>query len=460
MLRQRSFHQGVHILRGVPHGAQAVWHVNLLEKVQYGVGQEVAGVFRTRMRYVGSHQLRRVQVTFRVCGRGESENRGRVQDDGHAVGYQRLAFGVALGHVVTHVARHGIRHAVRQMAARVAEANTGEGRREHHLASGVLIVGVVGGPDQVVGDHLDGARRPDVADRIGALIRGTEAWVLRRVALAEGQGGVGLEAVAEHVEPTARDDHPGKGPCVIRVDETHDGPQRAVRNSGLGLHLQKVEDGHARRFAARAGRRWYRDQWLERAGNGTPLADGRVDVGEEVRGVGRVKVGGLGRVDARAAADCHVAVEAAVGRERYGVFEGHVRRLHMHAVEQHRIDALIFQGRERYGDGVVPGHARVGDDHHAPGAQALHLVAYLSRHAGPELDARGRYGERGLQCAAAHAIPLCVDGLCRVFYHAARWTRGPYNWTNRRRWPVPLSSMRAPVFASAPGFGLATADGI
>ena len=80
-------------------------------------------------------------------------------------------------------------------------------------------------------------------------------------------------------------------------------------DAGLGLALHEIEDRDAGRFAAGAGRGRNGDQRLERSGHRLAAADRRVDVVEEVGRIGRVEVGGLGRVDRAAAADGDERVE-------------------------------------------------------------------------------------------------------------------------------------------------------
>ena len=179
-----------------------------------------------------------------------------------------------------------------------------------------------------------------------------------------------------------------RGQCdrVVRVDDAQIGPQHVVRDAGLDVPLQQVEDRHAGRLAACAGGGRDGDQRLEPSGHRLALADRRVDIRQEVRRIGRVQVGGLGRVHHRSAADRDVAIETAVGGEPDRLLERDVGRLDPHAIVQHRIQPLSPQRRQRDRHRFAPCQVRVGDDHHPPRVELAHVVAHLTRGARPELD--------------------------------------------------------------------------
>ena len=102
-----------------------------------------------------------------------------------------------------------------------------------------------------------------------------------------------------------------------------------------------------------------------------------------------VEVRGLGRVHAGAAAHGNIPVEAAVDGESYRLFEGEIGRLDVDLVEEDRVNALVSQGLEGGGYGLTVGEVGVGDDHHAPRAEAARFEADLAGDARPELDAGG-----------------------------------------------------------------------
>ncbi len=121
--------------------------------------------------------------------------------------------------------------------------------------------------------------------------------------------------MTQDVEAGACRDHGWQVAGVVRIDDADHGSQRAVRDAGLGVHLQQIEDRYAGRLAAGAGGGRNGDQRLEPTRYGLTPTNGRVDVGQEVCRIGRVQIGRLRRVDARPATDGDVAVEVALGRK-------------------------------------------------------------------------------------------------------------------------------------------------
>ena len=115
---------------------------------------------------------------------------------------------------------------------------------------------------------------------------------------------------------------------------------RNYQDQAMAL-FQKVVDGHAGGLAAGAGRGGNGDQRFQRSGHGAALADGGVDVGQEIRRMGGVQVGHLGGVHAGSASHAHVAIEIAIGGKSNGLMEGDIRRLHVRLVEQHGVDPLV-----------------------------------------------------------------------------------------------------------------------
>ena len=89
--------------------------------------------------------------------------------------------------------------------------------------------------------------------------------------------------MAQHVQP-GRSGHSGRQRSgVLRVEKAQRRFQAAMRDAGFGMHPDEVKHGHSGGFAAGACGGRNRDQGFERAGNGLALADGRIDVIEEVR---------------------------------------------------------------------------------------------------------------------------------------------------------------------------------
>ena len=111
--------------------------------------------------------------------------------------------GVARRPEVATMPGDGVRHAVRQVDAGVAEADAGDRRGQQHLAAGLVVARIGDRPRQELGDHLQRPDRPDVADRVGALIgRAQQRALGPRPAVVRNRR-VRLERVAEHVEAGA-----------------------------------------------------------------------------------------------------------------------------------------------------------------------------------------------------------------------------------------------------------------
>ena len=196
------------------------------------------------------------------------------------------------------------------MDACVAETDTGKGGREEHLALGLKVIGVADGTGQVLDGAAEGVEGEDVGDGVGALVGRTEEGVCGAgSALVVGDGGVGLQRVAQDVEAGAGLDGRGHGAGVEGVADAQGGLEVAVGDARLGALGDEVEDGGARRLAASAGRGGHGDEGLEGLVDGAALAQGRVDKVEEVGlGVFVVEVHELGRVHDGATADSQEGV--------------------------------------------------------------------------------------------------------------------------------------------------------
>ena len=258
---------------------------------------------------------------------------------------------------------------MRQVHAGVAEAVAGAGGREQHGGARLGVGGVAHGAHQVVRHQFDGALRPQIADRVGALVGGPQRRVRGRLARRVGQRRERLDGVAQHVEAGAGRHHRRQRARVVGVDDTEGGPQRAVCDAGLGAHLQVVEDRHAGSLATGAGGGGHRHQRLERSGHRLAASDRVVDVGEQLGRVGGVQVGRLGGVHGRAAADRGKAVAAAVAGGADRVQERGVAGLDARVGEQHCIDAGAAQRLARYRHRLRLRHHGVGDQERAPHAE-------------------------------------------------------------------------------------------
>ena len=309
--------------------------------------------------------------------------------------------GVADGDEVFDHAGDGIGHPVREMAACVAESDSGECGSEQHFAASLVVVGIMDRPPHVRRHHLDGLRGPYVADWIRALVRRARAWVCGRFPPIVREGGKGLETVAQNIKSAARRHHRRESAGIVGVDDSHVGPQRAVRDSGLGANVEEIEDRYAGSFAAGAGRRWDGYERLQGTRRRFSSSDGSVDICKKIGRICGVQVSRLCGIHAGAAADRDEAVEGTVGRELDGMFERSVRRLDTRAVVQYYIDACSPEGAHGHLDRLAPSHALVCHEHDAAAAQAAHLEPDLSRNAGSVLDAGSVHRERGL---VGHAV--------------------------------------------------------
>ena len=184
-----------------------------------------------------------------------------------------------------------------------------------------------------------------------------------------------------------------------------------MSEAGLGLHLQKVENGDAGGLGAGAGRGRNGDMRLERSGYRSPLPYRSVDVCEKVGGVCRVEVGGLGGVDAGAASDGDERVEVSLGGELDSGLERLVGRLDLDLVEQDGVDALGPERVEHNGDRFKPRHTGVGDDGYALRSESGDLVSDLAGDAGAELDGGGVYGEGCFEFVVGHGESSCETSI-------------------------------------------------
>src|ERR1700739_2018225 len=82
---------------------------------------------------------------------------------------------------------------------------------------------------------------------------------------------------------------------------------------------------------------------LERARYGFALADRRIDVGQQVSGIGGVQIGGLARVDDRTAAQRYVAIGVQLLRETRPVQKRRVGGLDMYV----GIGDYVQSGRDK-----------------------------------------------------------------------------------------------------------------
>ena len=146
--------------------------------------------------------------------------------------------------------------------------------------------------------------------------------------------------MAEHIQGTTGRHHLGQRARVIGVDDPHHRAQGPVGNPGLGVHLDKVKDRHAGRFAAgpRGGR--HGDQRFQAPRDRLPFTNRRVDIGEKIGRISGIKIGRLGRIHARTATDRDIAIKATRHRKVDGLFERVISWLDACLVIEHGINAF------------------------------------------------------------------------------------------------------------------------
>ncbi len=158
--------------------------------------------------------------------------------------------------------------------------------------------------------------------------------------------------MAQDVE-AARGRHlPRHRPRILGIEHAERWLQPAAGDAGLCVKLGEVEDRDTGCLAACAGRRWNRDQRLQRPRYRHRLADRRVDVIEKIsRRIRRVQIDGLGRVDHRPATDSDDPVSAVSVGELNRVAERSVGGLDAHTIVDHGLDARGFKRGEHILDG-------------------------------------------------------------------------------------------------------------
>ena len=292
---------------------------------------------------------------------------------------------------------------VRDVHSGRAEPDARHRRGEHHRPARLDVACVRDGAAQEAAAVLQRLGRPDVGDRVGALVWRALVRRCRPRTLAVGTRQVGLGGMADHVDPCRRG-HLGRGGAgQLGVDDRLRRTQVAVRDPGLDAQRGDVEHGHGRRLRARPGRRRDREMRPQRRGRPAAPADRRIDVVDHGRRVRDDQVRDLGGVDRRAAADGDEPVNAGVARERRRLLERVQRRLHARAVEHDDGDARRLDRRPHALGVARSGNARIGHQQRARCAQAGELPARVGGRARPELDRRRLEREDRLPLAVMRA---------------------------------------------------------
>ena len=150
-------------------------------------------------------------------------------------------------------------------------------------------------------NHLDRFGRPDVADRVCALVGRPQLRRLGRDTAVVCQRGQRLQRMAQHVQPGTRRCHLRQRPRIVGIQNTELRPQCPVGDSSLYMHLRQIADGDACSLAASACRRRHGNMRPQRPGYGDPFANRRVDVVQKFSWIRGIKIGRLCRIHGRPA---------------------------------------------------------------------------------------------------------------------------------------------------------------
>ena len=284
---------------------------------------------------------------------------------------------------------------MRQVHARVSESDPCVRSREQHLRAGFIIRRIGDRTDDELRDHPKRLQRPDIADRIRALICGSQRGAIGTRTAGIRECGERFDRVTENVETTRRRNLGRHRPRVVGIEQAKGRLETTTRDAGLRVQPSEIEDADTGRFTAGTGRRRDRDQWLQRSWNRQTLPHWRVHVVEKVgRRIRRVKVDGFRRIDRRPATDGNKRVARVLLRKGDRVGERLVRRLDTDAVVDHRADSARV---ERFHHGLhrlqLP-HCLVGQNERMPNAELCEVESHFARHTGAEANG----GRRHLEC--------------------------------------------------------------
>ncbi len=217
------------------------------------------------------------------------------------------------------VPRHRIRHAVRQMHSGVSKPDSRIRRRQQHIGARFVVRWILHRSNNILRHHPQRLQRPDIADGIRSLIRRANQGPIRIRPAGVRHRCIRLDGVAQNIQAARRCHLRRHAASIIGVQQSQGRFQAAARDAGLGVHANQVENADARRLAAGARSGWNRKQRLQRAGDGQPLADGRIHVIQKIgRRISNVQVDGLRGVDGGSAAHRHKRVDTApVSRTRW-----------------------------------------------------------------------------------------------------------------------------------------------
>ena len=286
---------------------------------------------------------------------------------------------------------------MRKVDARITETNTGVRRRQNHLRARLIVTRVVECAEQIVRDDMQGRERPDIADRIRALVRRTKSRPVWTRSRGVREGRERFDRVAENVEPRRCSHLRWHGPRVVWVEEAQRRLESPAGDARLRVHLGEVEDADACRLGTRSRRGRNRDERFQRSWHWPCSTDWRVHVVEKlIRRIRRVEIDCLRGVNHRAPAKRDDAVDLVPIRERDRVLERHVGWLDANLVVNDSRHARVFEGRQHRLHRHSADQIRVRHDECASNAEVDQIESYLPRDARTEADGRSRHFKRVL----------------------------------------------------------------
>src|SRR5258708_6051796 len=192
----------------------------------------------------------------------------------------------------------------------ISESDASVGSGKQHLLASFIVVRILNRSNEVLRYPAQRLQRPEIADRIRALIGRSQDGPLRPRATMEGQCGEGLDRVTQDIKSTRGRHLPRHASGVVRIQYPDRRLESSMGDAGFGVQWRVIENRDAGGLAAGSSGRRHRDQWLEWTGNRTALADRGIDVFQKIRWIGGIEVRGLGGVYRRPAADRDQRVEA------------------------------------------------------------------------------------------------------------------------------------------------------
>jgi hypothetical protein len=233
----------------------------------------------------------------------------------------------------------------------ISESDASIGSGKQHLLTSFIVVRILNRSNEVLRYPAQRLQRPQIADRIRALIGGSQDRPLGPRATIEGQCGEGLDRVTEDIK-SARGRHlPRHASGVVRIQYPDRRLESSMGNAGLGVQWRVIENRDPGGLAAGSSGRRHRDQWLEWPGNRTALADRSIDVFQKFRRIGGVEIRGFGRVDRRPAADRDQGVETPLDCKIGRLAKRRVGGLDSNSIKERKGDSAVLEAFDDGGHG-------------------------------------------------------------------------------------------------------------